>query len=174
MINYTRDSAIKSWQHPHEFNKANEQGERNTLYVLILTMVTMFAEIIAGTLYGSMALLADGWHMGTHAAAFLITLFAYYYARKHKDSGKYAFGPSKVSVLAGYSSAIALLLVALVMIVESLLRLFNPQEIYFQEAIFVALIGLTVNVISVFLLKDHHSHDHHGHDHHDHHDRHSV
>jgi len=169
MNNYVHNGAIKSWQHAHEFNKNNDQGERNTLYVLILTVITMFAEIIAGTIYGSMALLADGWHMGTHAAAFLITLFAYYYVRKHKDSGKYAFGPSKVSVLAGYSSAIALLLVALVMIVESLLRLFNPQEIHFQEAILVALIGLTVNVISVFLLKDHHSHDHHHHEH-DHHE----
>lgn len=171
MNNSNRDASIQDWQHAHDFNQDNHQGERNTLYVLILTIVTMLAEILAGTIYGSMALLADGWHMGTHAAAFLITLFAYYYVRKHKNSDKYAFGPSKVSVLAGYSSAIALLLVALVMIVESALRLFNPQEIYFQEAIFVALIGLTVNVVSVFLLKDHHSHDHHhGHAHHnDHH-----
>lgn len=157
--------SIKQWQHSHEFNRDNEKGERNALYVLILTLVTMFAEIIAGTVYGSMALLADGWHMGTHAVAFLITLFAYYYVRKHKNSDKYAFGPSKVSVLAGFSSAIALLLVALVMIVESLVRLFSPQDIFFQEAIFVALIGLTVNIVSVFLLKDHHSHDHHR-DHH--------
>jgi len=168
MTDYTRDTAIKGWLHPHEFCVGNDQGERNTLYVLLLTVLTMFAEIIAGTIYGSMALLADGWHMGTHAAAFLITLFAYYYARKHKESDKYAFGPSKVSVLAGYSSAIALLLVALLMIVESTLRLFNPQDIYFHEAILVALIGLSVNVVSAFLLKDHHSHDHH-HDHDDHH-----
>ncbi|WP_022942366.1 CDF family Co(II)/Ni(II) efflux transporter DmeF, partial [Psychromonas hadalis] len=155
------DTAVQNWQHQHSFTQENNQGERNTLYVLILTVVTMVAEIIAGMIYGSMALLADGWHMGTHAAAFLITLFAYYYARKHKNSAKFAFGPSKVSVLAGFSSAIALLLVALIMIAESTLRLFSPQDIYFKEAIFVALIGLTVNVISVFLLKDHHSHDHH-------------
>jgi cation diffusion facilitator family transporter len=178
MDDYKANVSINHWQHSHNFNRENQRGERNTLYVLILTVVTMLAEIIAGTIYGSMALLADGWHMGTHAAAFLITLFAYYYVRKHQHSDKFAFGPCKVSVLAGFSSAIALLLVALIMIVESALRLFNPQEIYFQEAIFVALIGLAVNVISVFLLKDHHSHEHsphsheheheHEHQHHDH------
>lgn len=169
MHNDNSDWSITHWQHAHNFNRDNEQGERNTLYVLILTLVTMIAEIIAGTIYGSMALLADGWHMGTHAAAFLITLFAYYYVRKHKHSNKYAFGPSKVSVLAGFSSAIALLLVALLMLVESAVRIINPEQIHFQEAIFVALIGLTVNVISVFLLKDHHSHDHHHHSHGAHH-----
>jgi cation diffusion facilitator family transporter len=160
MNDHKANVSINNWQHSHDFNRENQQGERNTLYVLILTVVTMLAEIIAGTVYGSMALLADGWHMGTHAAAFLITLFAYYYARKHQHSDKFAFGPCKVSVLAGFSSAIALLLVALIMIAESALRLFNPQEIYFQEAIFVAVIGLSVNVVSVFLLKDHHSHEH--------------
>ncbi|MCH7423013.1 cation diffusion facilitator family transporter [Shewanella sp. MM_2022_3] len=128
----------------------------------------MVAEIVAGTIYGSMALLADGWHMGTHAAAFMITLFAYSYARKHANDPAFAFGTGKVSVLGGYTSAIALGLVALIMLIESGMRLINPENIHFNEAIFVALIGLSVNVLSVFLLKDHHSHDHghsHGHSH---------
>lgn len=154
------------------FSTSNSTGERNTAYVLLLTIVTMVAEIIAGTIYGSMALLADGWHMGTHAAAFMITLFAYRYARKHANSAEFSYGTGKVSVLGGYTSAIALGLVALVMLVESGVRIFNPHEIYFDQAILVAIIGLVVNVVSVFLLKDHHSHDHghsHGHSHGHHH-----
>ncbi|WP_394230678.1 CDF family Co(II)/Ni(II) efflux transporter DmeF [Shewanella colwelliana] len=160
------------WQHEHNFATVNTQGERNTRYVLYLTLITMVAEIVAGTIYGSMALLADGWHMGTHAAAFLITLFAYSYAKKYAKDPKFAFGAGKVSVLGGFTSAIALGLVALLMIVESVNRLLNPENIHFNEAIFVAFIGLTVNVLSVFLLKDHHSHDHghsHGHSHGHHH-----
>ncbi|MCG9736721.1 cation diffusion facilitator family transporter [Shewanella insulae] len=156
---------LAPWQHSHQFANLNRDGERNTRYVLYLTLFTMIAEIVAGTLYGSMALLADGWHMGTHAAAFLITLFAYHYAKKHADSPDFAFGTGKVSVLGGFTSAVALGLVALLMVVESVSRLFNPEQIHFNEAIFVAVIGLTVNVISVFLLKDHHGHHHHGHGH---------
>ncbi|ERM60949.1 putative transporter [Vibrio cyclitrophicus FF75] len=132
----------------------------------------MIVEIIAGTIYGSMALLADGWHMGTHAAAFGITLFAYRYAKKHAESERFSFGTGKVSVLGGYTSAIALGIVALLMLVESVHRLFNPQAIQFNEAIIVACIGLTVNVVSMFLLGDHH-HDHgheHGHNHSKNHD----
>jgi len=152
--------SIALWQHKHPFSQTNNQGERNTLYVLYLTVITMVAEIIAGTVYGSMALLADGWHMGTHAAAFLITLFAYHYARKNKDNPQFAFGTGKVSVLGGFSSAIALGIVALIMAVESVLRLFNPEQIHFQEAILVASLGLLVNLVSVFLLKESHSHSH--------------
>jgi len=164
--------SIALWQHKHDFSQTNNHGERNTRYVLYLTVITMLAEIIAGTVYGSMALLADGWHMGTHAAAFLITLFAYYYARKNKDNPQFAFGTGKVSVLGGFSSAIALGIVALIMAVESVLRLFNPEQIHFQEAILVASLGLLVNVVSVFLLKDSHSHSHeedgHAHEEHEH------
>lgn len=162
--------SVAQWQHSHGFSSQNTAGEKNTRYVLYLTVITMVAEIVAGTIYGSMALLADGWHMGTHAAAFMITLFAYSYARKHANDPAFAFGTGKVSVLGGYTSAIALGLVALVMLIESGMRLINPEDIHFNEAIFVALIGLSVNVLSVFLLKDHHSHDHgHSHSHsHDH------
>lgn len=154
-------------RHQHNFSSHNSQGEKRTLYVLLLTVVTMVVEIVAGTIYGSMALLADGWHMGTHAAAFGITLFAYRYAKKHAESERFSFGTGKVSVLGGYTSAIALGIVSLLMLVESVHRLFNPQAIQFNEAIIVACIGLTVNVVSMFLLGDHH-HDHgheHGHDH---------
>ncbi len=101
------------WQHNHNFTHHNEQGEKSTKWVLLLTVVTMVAEIVAGTIYGSMALLADGWHMGTHAAAFMLTLFAYSYARKHANNPRFAFGTGKVSVLGGFTSAIALGLVAL-------------------------------------------------------------
>lgn len=161
---HTKGHSLAQWQHKHQFTTQNTQGEKNTRYVLYLTIVTMVAEITAGTIYGSMALLADGWHMGTHAAAFMITLFAYSYARKHANNPAFAFGTGKVSVLGGYTSAIALGLVALIMLIESGMRLIHPEQIHFNEAIFVAIIGLTVNVLSVFLLKDHHSHDH-GHSH---------
>ncbi|WP_133153048.1 cation diffusion facilitator family transporter, partial [Vibrio splendidus] len=158
-------------RHQHNFSSHNQQGGKRTFYVLLLTIITMVVEIVAGTIYGSMALLADGWHMGTHAAAFGITLFAYRYAKKHAESERFSFGTGKVSVLGGYTSAIALGIVALLMLVESVHRLFNPQAIQFNEAIIVACIGLTVNVVSMFLLGDHH-HDHgheHGHSHsHDH------
>lgn len=162
-------------EHRHNFIASADQNEKRTFYVLLLTLVTMIAEIIAGTIFGSMALLADGWHMGTHAAAFCITLFAYRYARKHAHSEKFSFGTGKVSVLGGYTSAIALGIVALLMVVESVHRLFNPEAIQFNEAIIVAIIGLLVNLVSMLLLHDNHHHHHgdgyHDHDHdHDHHD----
>ncbi|MDF9389862.1 MULTISPECIES: CDF family Co(II)/Ni(II) efflux transporter DmeF [Vibrio] len=156
-------------EHRHNFIASADQNEKRTFYVLLLTLVTMIAEIIAGTIFGSMALLADGWHMGTHAAAFCITLFAYRYARKHAHSEKFSFGTGKVSVLGGYTSAIALGIVALLMVVESVHRLFNPEAIQFNEAIIVAIIGLLVNLVSMLLLHDNHHHDHnHDHHHHDH------
>ncbi|ASI94645.1 CDF family Co(II)/Ni(II) efflux transporter DmeF [Vibrio rotiferianus] len=153
-------------QHSHDFVSHNQKGEKRTLYVLILTVTTMVVEIVAGTMFGSMALLADGWHMGTHAAAFCITLFAYRYAKKNANNDRFSFGTGKVSVLGGFTSAIALGIVALMMMVESIHRLFNPESIQFNEAIMVAVIGLVVNLASMLLLQDHH---HHGHDHHDHH-----
>lgn len=153
----------------HELAGNHSQSERHTVYVLILTAVTMVAEIVAGTLSGSMALLADGWHMGTHVAAFMITLFAYRYARKHADSPAYSFGTGKVNVLGGFASAIALAVVALLMLIESVERLLQPHTIHFNEAIAVATLGLLVNLLSALLLKDSHHHDHHDHSHpHDH------
>lgn len=159
--------STENWQHSHDFAVKNQKGERRTKYVLLLTAITMVVEIIAGSVYSSMALLADGWHMATHVAAFFITLFAYRYARQHADNPAYSFGTGKVNVLGGFASAIALFVVALVMSIESLQRLVEPQNILFNEAILIATIGLVINVISALLLKDHHHHDEHSH-HHDH------
>lgn len=144
----------------------NQQGARRTRYVLLLTAVTMLVEIIAGLSFNSMALLADGWHMATHVAAFLITLFAYHYASKHADNPAFAFGTGKVSVLGGFSSAVALGVVAVLMLLESLERLFDPHNIQLNAAIVVAFIGLGVNLVSALLLKGHHGHAHSSH--HDH------
>lgn len=163
---------LENWQHNHDFAVKNEKGERRTLYVLILTAITMVVEIIAGSVYGSMALLADGWHMSTHVAAFMITIFAYRFSRKHADNPAFAFGTGKVNALGGFASAVALAVVALVMLIESLNRIIDPHVIFFNQAIAVACLGLFINLISAFLLKDDHSHhhDHHGHNghHHDH------
>jgi cation diffusion facilitator family transporter len=158
---------LEKWQHSHDFSAINKKGEQRTQYVLILTAITMIVEIIAGSIFGSMALLADGWHMGTHVAAFMIAIFAYRYARKYAKSPAYSFGTGKVSVLGGFASAIALAVVALVMLLESMQRIIDPQIIQFNEAIAVASLGLFINIVSAFLLKDEHSH-HHDHHHHDH------
>lgn len=162
---------LHNWQHNHDFAVIHEHGERRTIQVLILTAVTMVVEITAGLVYGSMALLADGWHMGTHVAAFMITIFAYRYARKHANDPSFAFGTGKVSVLGGFASAIALAVVALMMAIESVQRIIVPHEIHFNEAISVAVLGLIVNIVSALLLQGHHdkSHHHdHGEDRHDH------
>ena len=162
---------FENWKHSHEYSVKNEKGEQRTLYVLILTAVTMVIEIFAGSVYGSMALLADGWHMGTHVTAFVIAIFAYRYARKHANNPTYTFGTGKVNVLGGFASAIALAVVAFVMLFESLQRIIDPHEIHFNEAIVVASIGLLINVVSAFLLKDDHgSAHHHDRDQHHHHD----
>jgi len=147
-----------------------EHGEKRTIQVLVLTAVTMVVEIVAGLTFGSMALLADGWHMGTHVAAFSITIFAYRYAKRHANSTRFSFGTGKVSVLGGFASAVALVVVALVMALESVHRLFVPREIQFNQAMGVAFLGLVVNLISAFLLRvrsdriegdqHHHHHDH--------------
>ena len=158
---------LKKWQHRHRYNIEDGRGERNTRRVIVLTLSMMVIEISAGYVFGSMALLADGWHMGTHAVALSITAFAYYFARKHSDNPNYSFGTGKVGVLGGFTSAVVLAVIALLIGVESVQRLVSPQPIRFNEAIAVAFIGLVVNVISAFLLqeKHHHHHDHSGHDH---------
>jgi cation diffusion facilitator family transporter len=157
---------LKLLQHDHDFSVYNRKGEKRTKQVLVLTFLTMIVEILAGMLFGSMALLADGWHMGTHVAAFMITLFAYRYSRVHAHDQTFAFGSGKVGILGGFASSIALGVVALMMIVESGERLLNPHIIYFDKSLIVAGLGLLINLISVLLLKDrHHDHAHHSHDH---------
>jgi len=170
---------LDTWQHPHDFAVIQEHGEKRTRQVLIITAVTMLVEIVAGQAYGSMALLADGWHMGTHVAAFLITIFAYRFAQKHANNKAYAFGTGKVSVLGGFASAIALIVVALLMLIESGQRILFPQPIHFNEAIGVAALGLLVNIACAFLLQGHHDHGHahddkDGHDGHHHHHDHNL
>ncbi|MFT5759485.1 MAG: cation diffusion facilitator family transporter [Alteromonadaceae bacterium] len=167
------DSGIQ-WQHTHNFGIDSKLHENKVKSVFWLTTVIMILEIGAGTWSGSMALLADGWHMGTHSAAFLIAIFAYSYAKKHAHNKDFSFGTGKVNYLGGFASAIALAIVALMMIIESMQRLFEPHAIHFNEAIVVAIIGLVVNVVSVFILHDdHHHHDHHGdHVHEEHHHAH--
>jgi len=155
----------------HDFLHGQAHGERRVYMVLALTVITMVVEIIAGLAFNSMALTADGWHMGTHAAAFGITIFAYRYARRHANNPRFSFGTGKVSVLGGFASAIALGVVAVLMAAESAHRLIDPRDIRFNEAIMVAVVGLVVNLASALLLKEDHHHHDHGHDHghgHDH------
>lgn len=156
------------WSHSHNFGIDTQHHERKVRAVFWLTTVVMVLEIVAGTWSGSMALLADGWHMGTHSAAFAITIFAYAYAKKHANDEGFSFGTGKVNSLGGFASAIALAIVALMMAIESVQRLIEPQQIHFNEAIMVAVIGFCVNIISVVLLHDDHHHSHHEHNHHDH------
>ena len=153
--------------HDHVFDRGNPLGERNTWRVVVLTAVMMLVEVVAGYWFNSMALLADGWHMGTHVAALGLTAVAYVVARRHAADPRYTFGAWKLEVLAGYTSAVVLVLVALYMAVESVLRLLNPRQIRYDEALIVAVIGLVVNLASAFLLHGG-GHDHgggHGHDH---------
>tara|TARA_Y100001001_G_scaffold37533_1_gene31470 strand:- start:214 stop:1179 length:966 start_codon:yes stop_codon:yes gene_type:complete len=163
----TKNIAEK-WSHSHNFYVDSSESERKVNLVFLLTTITMVVEIVAGSWFGSMALLADGWHMFTHSAAFAVSMFVYWYSRKHRHSSDYSFGTGKVNALGGFASAVALATVSLFMLIESTERLFLPQAISFNEAIVVAIIGFVVNVASVFLLHDDHHHHHHGHGHHDH------
>jgi cation diffusion facilitator family transporter len=163
--------SFQSLQHEHVFlGDDHERNERRTWFVIALTATMMVVEIIAGTIYGSMALVADGWHMSTHAAAMLISALAYLYARRHARDPRFTFGTGKLGDLAGFASAIILALIALLIGWESLLRLANPIPIDFGQAIAVAVIGLVVNLASAWLLKD--DHHHHGHHHHHSHGQH--
>ncbi len=151
----------------HSFGQEHKQpGETRTLIVIAVTAVMMGVEITTGIIFGSMALLADGLHMASHAAALSITALAYVYARRHAHDTRFSFGTGKVNALGGFTGAVLLAVFALMMAVESTVRLVNPVEIAFNQAIFVAVIGLVVNVLSMFILGSHksHGHGHHGHD----------
>ncbi|RDJ14367.1 CDF family Co(II)/Ni(II) efflux transporter DmeF [Rhizobium grahamii] len=160
-------------EHDHVFLGADhDRNARRVWFVIALTAVMMVVEIAAGTYYGSMALVADGWHMSTHASALLISAVAYLYARRQAHNPRFTFGTGKLGDLAGFASAIILMLIALLMAWESFLRITHPVPISFSQAIGVAVVGLLVNLASAWLLKDdHHGHSHghshhHGHDHH--------
>ncbi len=145
---------------------SNQKNQNKTIIVIIISAVMMIAEIIAGMLYGSMALLSDGIHMGTHVLALMITLFAYIITKKQAENTKFTFGTGKIGVLGGYTSAIALIIAAFVMIGESVHRLINPVEIGFNISLTVAVIGLIVNFACALILKDDHGHSHgHSHNH---------
>lgn len=153
--------------HNHVFDPCSKRNELKTLAVIILTFITMVVEITTGFLTGSMALLADGWHMGTHVFALSITWFAYIMARRYADTERFSFGTGKFGVLAGYTSALFLGISAIYVIVESGKRFLHPVDIGFNEAILVAVVGLVVNVLSAWVLQsggDQHEHGHH-HDH---------
>ena len=156
--------------HEHVFlGDDHDRNTRRTWVVIGLTAVMMVIEITAGTMFGSMALVADGWHMSTHAAALLIAALAYGYARKNARNPRFTFGTGKIGDLAGFASAVILALIALLIGWESLVRLYSPVAINFTQAITVAVIGLAVNLVSAFILGANHDHGHgHGHDHHDH------
>jgi cation diffusion facilitator family transporter len=155
---------LARYQKRHDHTPDRGTAERNTRRVIALTAVMMAVEILAGWRFHSMALLADGWHMGTHVAAFLITAVAYAMARRYKGSSKFSFGTGKFDVLGGYTSALILGIVALFMAAESVLRFFSPLRIDYNVSIAVGLVGLCVNIASALLLKHDHGHGHsHGH-----------
>ena len=163
---------LSPWTHDHLFGQDQARpGERRTLIIVVVTAVFMVVEIIAGLYYGSMALLADGLHMASHAAALGISVAAYVYARRHARDRRFSFGTGKVNSLAAFASAILLVGFAALMAAESIERFFNPVAISFDQAILVAVLGLCVNGASAWLLASTPHHHHHGHDH-DHHDHH--
>lgn len=161
---------MTSVEHTHVYLGASQQrNERRTWAVIVLTVVTMVAEIAAGTIFGSMALVADGWHMSTHAAALLIAALAYLFARRHAHDSRYSFGTGRLGDLAAFASAVVLALVALEIGWESSQRLLAPVDIQYSQAILVAVLGLAVNLVSAWLLHDGHGHHDHDHDHDEHH-----
>jgi Co/Zn/Cd efflux system component len=161
-------------QHSHVFlGRGHQENERRTWFVIVLCGAMMVVEIVGGSLFGSLALVADGLHMSTHAGALLLAALAYTFARRHADDPSFAFGTGKIGDLAGYTSAIILASIALLILTEAVLRLIHPVGIDFAEAIPIAVLGLTVNIASAWLLSGgagghHHDHGHthgagHGH-----------
>jgi cation diffusion facilitator family transporter len=163
---------LSKWQHEHVFDTGNHRAERGAKAVMWITLAMMVVEIASGWWFNSMALLADGWHMSSHALALGLSAFAYTAARHYARDSRFAFGTWKIEILAGYTSAILLLCIAVVMVVSSVKRLLSPEPIHYQEAMLVAGIGLAVNLLCAYILGGaHHQHDHSHHDghHHGHH-----
>jgi cation diffusion facilitator family transporter len=157
---------LDAWRHEHVFLGAqHDENERRSWLVVSLTATMMIVEIVGGMMFGSMALIADGWHMSTHAGALALAALAYGYARKHAHNERFAFGTGKVGELAGFSSALILAMIALLIAYESAHRLFNPVAISFDWAIAIAAVGLAVNLGSAWLLRERHGD--HLHNHHD-------
>lgn len=169
--------SLDRWTHEHVFlGSQHDRNARRTWFVVALTAAMMVAEIVGGIVYGSMALLADGWHMSTHAAALGISGLAYFYARRHAHDRRFAFGTAKLGDLAAFASAVVLAMIAGLIAYESVVRLTQPVAIAYTEAMAIAAIGLGVNLLSAWLLRDDHEHHHGAHDHEDrdhHHGHHS-
>lgn len=166
-----QDTDLSQWTHQHVFDAGSQAAERGTRLVMWITAAMMLVEISAGWWFNSMALLADGWHMSSHTLAIGLSAFAYASARKYAHDPRFAFGTWKTEVLAGFTSAVALLGIAGLMAFSSVERLLSPAPIHYREAIVIAVIGLVVNLVCAFILggAHHHGHDH-GHDGHHHHD----
>jgi cation diffusion facilitator family transporter len=165
---------VSKFTHDHQFNRVDAKAERNTKRVVLITATMMVVEIVAGYWLNSMALLADGWHMSSHAIAMGLSVMAYALARRYAKDRRFAFGTWKIEILGGFSSAMLLVVVAALMMYQSMERLFAPAPIYYNEAIVIAVIGLAVNLLCAWLLRGEHSHEHsHGH-HHDHGGHHDV
>ena len=157
---------LSRWMHDHVFDGGNDAAERSTRIVMWITAAMMGVEIAAGWWFNSMALLADGWHMSSHAVAIGLSTLAYSTARRYSKDPRFAFGTWKIEVLGGFASAIFLLGVAMLMLVGSTERIFSPQPIHYREAIVIALLGLVVNVVCAVILGQAHHHGHgHGHGH---------
>ncbi|ARG17909.1 cation transporter [Acinetobacter gyllenbergii] len=156
--------------HSHQFDEGNPLAQKKILIATILTAIMMVLEIFGGWIFNSMALLADGWHMSSHMVALGLAYFAYRMARHYAHDKRFSFGTWKIEILAGYSSAIILMVVAILMGIQSIDRLMNPVNIHYNEAIPIAVVGLLVNIVCAWLLHDggdhHHGHDDHHHDHH--------
>jgi cation diffusion facilitator family transporter len=168
-----RQDELAALRHEHVFDDGNQSAERGSRIVMWITAAMMVVEIAAGWWFNSMALLADGWHMSSHALAIGLSAFAYSAARKYARDARFAFGTWKIEILAGYTSAVFLLGIAVTRAFSSFERLLAPQPIHYRDAIVIAVVGLLVNIVCAFILGDahHHGDDHghaHGHDHHDH------
>ena len=156
-----RTQDLSPWTHDHRFDASSHAAERGTRAVMWITAAMMVVEIAAGWWFNSMALLADGWHMSSHALAIGLSAFAYGAARRYADDPRFAFGTWKIEVLGGFASAILLLVVAALMVTGSVERILSPQPIAYVEAMAVAVLGLAVNLVCAKILGDAQGHDHH-------------